>query len=244
MASVKIPNLPRADVTAAICGHYEPAERALKQRGVEIITVPPSPLLPCPVAHHADMLCCHAGWDTVVTCDRAVGEKLGRYGITAVMSDAMPGDKYPSDCILNCLVLEHIAVGRRASLDSRLLAALEGRGIKLIDVRQGYSRCSVAVVDEYSLITADTGISAALIAEGYDVLLIRPGGIILEGYDTGFIGGCCGKTAADRMLFCGNPATHPDGERILEFLSSKGVRAEASHDGMLTDFGGFIPLCE
>lgn len=243
MSAVTRPNLPQKKIRAAVCGAFEPMVEALRERGVQVLTTAPSPSLPLPVSRHADMLCCHAAENVFVTADECLSVQLAEYGAEAVRAD-MPGGVYPLDCSLNCLSIGNYAVGRRASLDRNLLRVLEEEGRELIDVRQGYARCSVAVVDEHSVITADRGIGKAMSARGFDVLLISPGHIRLDGYDTGFIGGCCGKISADRILFCGDPITHPDGDRIIRFLSRKGVRAESAGDGILTDFGGFIPLCE
>ncbi len=243
MTAVTRPNLPQNIIRAAVCGCFEPVVTALKERGVDVLTAAPSPSLPAPVRHHADMLCCHAAGNIVVTADEQLCARLAVYGVKALLTDP-PGGEFPLDCSLNCLSIGNYAVGRQASLDRNLLRVLEEDGRELIDVRQGYARCSVAVVDEHSVITADRGIEKAMSSRGFEVLLITPGHIFLEGYDTGFIGGCCGKISADRMLFCGDPMTHPDGERIIRFLSEKGVAAESSGGGLLTDFGGFIPLCE
>ena len=238
------PNLPQKTALLALCGRWPPMLHALRSRGVEVVELQPSPLLPAPIAHHADILCCHCAENTVVSCDRTLTDRLLSYGINVAESALTPGSVYPDDCGLNCLVLGDIALGRTSSLDPALLELLRSRVVELINTRQGYARCSVAPVDSHSVITADRGIAGRLTAAGFDVLLISPGGIALDGYDTGFIGGCCGKLSANRMLFCGDLMTHPDGGSIAGFLAERGVSYECSHDGILTDFGGFIPLCE
>ena len=170
--------------------------------------------------------------------------KLTARGVRCVVPDRLPAGSYPDDVALNCFVVGNFAFGRRDSASPELLEFLRAQDIEFVDVKQGYARCSVAVVDEHSLITADRGLHRAMTAAGFDVLLIQTGGIVLEGYDTGFIGGCCGKLSADRILFCGDPLHHPDGEGIIDFLSERGVSAESTHDGQLVDFGGFITVFE
>ncbi len=244
LKAVAFPNLPRCGVRLAVCGDYKPIRDALEQRGVKVITVKESSYLPAPVARHADMLCCHAAENTVVTADAELASQLCSYGVNAVPADREPGGVYPFDCRFNCLSIGEFAVGKTDALDKALLDVLAQHGKKLIDVRQGYARCSVAAVDERSVITSDRGIAAAMTSCGFEVLLISPGNILLEGYDTGFIGGCCGRLSADRMLFCGDVMSHPDGGKIVSFLSSRGITAECAGGGTLADFGGFVPLCE
>lgn len=238
------PNLPRNSVRTVLCGDHPVVRDALERRGAEVITVASSRLLPAPVANHADMLCCHAAYNAVVTSDADLAYILSKRGVDCRPTKNPPGSVYPSDCALNCLLIGNHAIGRGDILAPELSALLDETGTALLGVRQGYARCSVAAVDERSVITADRGIAAAMTGAGFDVLLILPGEIILEGYDTGFIGGCCGKLSADRMLFCGNPLLHPDGKRILAFLEERGISAEFTHEGELTDFGGFITLFE
>ena len=84
----------------------------------------------------------------------------------------------------------------------------------------------------------------ALRTKGFAVLLIRPGHIALPGYDTGFIGGCCGKLAPDKLAFAGALSSHPDGERMREFLHSRCVAPVELRESPLVDVGGILPLRE
>ena len=67
-------------------------------------------------------------------------------------------------------------------------AAAEHTSLTKIHVKQGYTRCSLLPVDDQSFITSDTGIAKTLADYDTDVLLIRPGHILLPGFDYGFIG--------------------------------------------------------
>ena len=86
-------------------------------------------------------------------------------------------------------------------------------GLELIPVKQGYAKCSLCIVSENAVITADEGLAYTLCRAGLDVLKIIPGCIRLPGYGYGFIGGCCGKLDAATMAFAGDPLTHPDGKK-------------------------------
>jgi len=239
-----LPNLPDNLVSTVLCGDHPLVRNALEEMGIEVLTVPDCDTLPFPVRNHADMICCHAARNTIVTADRSLAMTLAARGVDCRVTASAPGNRYPDDISLNCLVAGNNALGRKDALAPELLDIFMRNGTTVLSVKQGYARCSVAVVDKRSVITADKGIADSMTKAGYDVLLICPGHIMLEGYDTGFIGGCCGKISADRMLFCGDPAFHPDGERILSFLSERDVSAECTHHGDLIDFGGFIALME
>ena len=119
---------------------------------------------------------------------------------------------------------------------------MDARGYHPIFVAQGYANCSVAVVDEHSIITADCGIAKACRAAGLDVLQICPGFIRIPVYDTGFIGGCCGKLGADQLAFTGRLDSHPDGMKIRAFIKECGVQIIELTDEPLFDIGGLLQL--
>ena len=244
MLTLCLPNLPQGRAKTVICGDHPVVRTALEQRGAEVLTVCTSSLLPAPVANHADMLCCHAAPNTVITADIELSAMLSARGVRCAVPEKLPCGSYPDDTALNCLVIGGYAFGRKDSTAPELLALFEENGTQFINVKQGYTRCSAAVVDEHSVITADRGVYKAMTSVGFEVLLISPGSIVLKGYDTGFIGGCCGRLSGNSMLFCGDPLNHPDGERIAHFIKCRGLSIEYTHNGELVDFGGFIAVSE
>jgi len=89
-----------------------------------------------------------------------------------------------------------------------LLEAARRMGLELIPVKQGYAKCSLCIVSENAVITADEGLAYTLCRAGLDVLKIIPGCIRLPGYGYGFIGGCGGAggggpTGTDRLRQAG-----------------------------------------
>ena len=116
--------------------------------------------------------------------------------------------------------------------------------LTLIPVRQGYAKCSTAVVSEHAIITADSGIANAASLAGLDVLKLQPGYIHLDGYAYGFIGGTCGKLSASTIAFAGSVNRHPQAAEILKFLEQHQVQAISLYEGPLQDIGGILPLAE
>ena len=145
---------------------------------------------------------------------------------------------YPSDISLNALPLTtprgRFLLCRSDMLAPELRRASEESGREVVDVRQGYTHCSVCTVADGRIITADRGIARRAEELGAEVLLISSGGIKLPPYDTGFIGGASVRVGSC-LIFFGEPKKHPDGERILGFCR------EALQDGAELDG---IPLRE
>lgn len=111
--------------------------------------------------------------------------------------------------------------------------------MELVDVAQGYAKCSIVIVDENSIITYDDGIARKARAHGLDVLTVSPGHVHLDGYKTGFIGGASGRVN-DQIVFNGDLTAHPDYERIKDFIESRGLRCIWFEGWPLTDIGSIV----
>ena len=232
------PNLPQSKVTAVVVsGENEAVCRALEGLGISLFKTDPCARLAAPVASHADMLFCHLGGDRVIAerSQKKLGEQLERQGF--IVSDhEIESGRYPFDAGLNVLRLNGRAVFCPKSAAERAVADLEP-----VPVRQGYTKCSVCVVDESSIITDDESIERAC-REHFDVLKIRKGFVRLPGYDYGFIGGCTGMIDKNAVAFCGSLSSHPDGNRIKAFLSERNVEAVELFEGELIDIGSILPV--
>lgn len=245
MNFVRIPNLPRADVgLAAVSATYPEMISALLRLGVRCIPVGPGALLSGPVRSHADMLCFHAGSNRMIAAKGEDGLCAGlrKYGFQVTESRNPVQSPYPYEAGLNAAELDGRLIADPRFLDGAVLSAC--RTDRIVPVRQGYARCSVAIVDENSLITADPGIAEAARRAGVDVLKIHPGGIALPGFAYGFLGGACGKIGRNRMAFAGRIQDHRDCADIKAFLGSRGIEIVTLSDGPLTDIGGILPLME
>lgn len=111
--------------------------------------------------------------------------------------------------------------------------------MELVDVAQGYAKCSVVIVDENSIITYDEGISRRAKEHGLDVLTVSPGHVHLDGYKTGFIGGASGRVN-DQIVFNGDLTAHPDFAKIKDFIESRGLRCIWFEGWPLTDIGSIV----
>ena len=177
------------------------------------------------IGDHADLYHCRLGADT----DAPV------YSIDPVLV----GSAYPEDCICNAACTGKYFIHRLDITDKDLLETADDLGMTMIDVPQGYTKCSVLVVDDDSIITSDRGIEKSCTKAGMDVLLIRPGNIVLDGFKYGFIGGASGRIE-DMILFEGDITAHPDYETIYGFITSRGLDIEYNTDMTLTDIGSII----
>ncbi len=236
-----ITHCPTSPVSLCAVGAIFPqVHKSLQCHGIEILSIPANEKLSKPVQYHADL---QLG---ILTNNRIIvgkGESSLRNQLTAlgfdVQESSLPLSKqYPQEAMLDFLSLGDVLIGKQSLLQMNNLL----NNSQIIAVNQGYTKCNVAVIHPKALITSDPSIVKACISNGFDVLQIRPGHIQLPGYDTGFIGGCCGLIAPDCLAVCGDLHSHPDGECIFGFLKKYHVSVLKLMDGILQDIGGIIPL--
>jgi hypothetical protein len=151
-----------------------------------------------------------------------------------------PKDPYPYDIMYNAACTGKYFIHNLAASDKSLLQRAKEMGMVLVDVRQGYTKCNMVVVDETSLITSDKGIYNTLARyPDIDCLLVQPGHVSLPGFSTGFIGGASGRVGR-RIVFHGNLKCHPECSQIIEFIEARGLETIWFEEFPLTDIGSAI----
>ncbi len=207
---------------------------------VDWIPLKPYDKLDLPVNSHADMLIFIIGrkifcYEEYFEQNKSIFEGLEDYEIVKIAKKC--GAKYPDDIALNALVLDKLIIASLKHTSSEILEYAKGAGYKLINVNQGYSACSTLVLNKDTIITADKGIYDAVIAEGKDALLISAGGILIDQYSYGFIGGAS-FVIDDTVYFFGDISKHQDYEKIKGKIDSLGMKISSIMLGNVFDFGG------
>ena len=117
---------------------------------------------------------------------------------------------------------------------------LQNEGYRICPVRQGYAKCSLLPLGDGAIITADPSVATAARAEGLDVLLLDVQGVLLDGYDTGFFGGCTSfapYSDEKTIYFCGALSLHPEHARIQDFCRKHGKNPVSLGEAPLRDMG-------
>lgn len=244
---VEKPNLPQKSITACcVSSQKQDIILALNKLHIKTVLTAPDARLSPPVSSHSDMLIHHLGGCDIAVLDKfsACSANLTAKGFKLREVLNPPKAIYPDDVRLNALRIGNRAFAKFDSIDDVLISYYENNKIEMIDINQGYSKCSVFIVNENSVITADSATADVLADKNIDVLLIEKGGIDIDTYDYGFIGGCGGLISKDAAAFTGNVNLHQSGEKIKAFLNKKGVRLISLTPDKLYDIGGILPLIE
>ncbi len=239
------PNLPQRQVRFCIAALPRQAEDRLLKAGVAVLSPLPDFHLPPEEQTHADLLFCHPGGSRLFLApsQTRLQRILEERGFSPVVAGS-PGCAYPADIGLNVAVGDDFAAGNFRYCEPLLLSALREQKKKLIQVRQGYAKCSLCFVTDRAFITEDAGIAKALRSQGADVLGITKGDVYLSERHYGFFGGAAGKIAPDVLAVNGSLNTHQNGKEIIGFLSAHGVAPLELQDGQISDVGGILPLTE
>lgn len=218
---------------------------SLKAQGFEVILLPMADYLSDAVSGHTDMLVfigfsklfCHANY---YKSNRDVIERIASLSSSEVcVSNEFTGEKYPSDVLFNACLVGNNLICNEKTASKHILDAAKAHGCEIIDVSQGYTKCSTCIVSDHAVITADLGIARACREKNIEVLEISEGHIALPPYDFGFIGGASGA-CGDNIYFCGSLDTHPDGEKIKNFCSKHNKIAVSLGNGELQDVGSLF----
>ncbi|NLV50904.1 MAG: hypothetical protein GXY20_09475 [Clostridiales bacterium] len=244
---IKQPNLPDYRVKSVILGEkYGLLGKSLSYYGINVLPMPGNPLLAKQVAYHADLSIFHLGGRNILISKAIISfaTLLREAGFNVIISQATQNDHYPSDIGLNACLIKGNLFHMIEYTDKFILQFALSNKIVINNVNQGYTKCSVCVLDENHIITSDKGISNSALRAGIDCLLINPGGIKLTGYDTGFIGGSSFKISKNAVAFTGTLKYLKDEKRILDYISALDMEVIFLTDEPCFDVGSIIPLTE
>lgn len=212
----------------------------LQKSGFTTIAVPLTEQVEQPLSGHPDIQMFIHDKNLFVhpDIDKSFLKKIEAYANIIPCSSKLD-KKYPEDISYNIACTGKVAIHRKVYTDKDILDYLLRNKIEIIDTRQGYSKCSTLIVDDKSIITADNAIHLSAESSGLDSLLISQGYIDLPGYNYGFIGGASGKFL-DTIYLTGSIDHHPDKERIVNFVESKGMKLKILSEEKIFDAGSIF----
>lgn len=244
---MKNPFIPMGRADIVIIDGRVPREAIEK---IERLNIRVIPTIPCkevsdPISYHPDIVIHPVNHNTIVVAPNVFeyySDVLSKTGIKVIKGDKKLDKDYPYDIAYNVGRVDRFAIHNFKHTDEKLMYYLEKEGLEFINVKQGYTKCSIAVVDRKAVITSDYPIYKKLIELGVDVLLIEPGYIRLDGYPYGFVGGTCGNLSGETIAFSGKFLCHPDRLKISSFLKKYNKKVLWLRNENVTDIGTIINL--
>ncbi len=197
------------------------------------------------IAYHPDIVIHPINHNTLAIAPNVFDyyeEKLSDMGINLIKGEKYLSSKYPEDIAYNVGRLRGIAIHNFKYTDEVLKFHLKKENIDFVNVNQGYTKCSLAIVGEDAAITADYPMYKKLISLGYKILLIESGHVLLKGQNYGFIGGTNGNLYNGKSIISGSLNEHPNKDEILKFFIENSTDLIFLSQKNLLDIGTIIAL--
>jgi len=174
-------------------------------------------------------------------------ELLSKLGASIILGNSSLSLPYPKNIPYNALLAPDLMMHRLDATDPVILSEIKElkktKEITLVNVRQGYSRCSCAYVGNYSYVTEDIVMAEKLLSLGKEVFYRKHSNVYLEGFDFGFIGGSISLISIEGeelVLISGSLYSYFYGNELKTFLEQRNIRYECLSEGKLMDRGSII----
>ena len=244
---VEKPHLPQSRVRHIIIGekYRKLLKNALIQNNLNPIWLKNNEFVDKRLSGHCDLMAAHLGGRRIVACEFLKNSQLfNNIEIPEVELLTVPdptGKAYPMDAGLNFCLIGRKLIYNPNTANCAVVSKLD---CEMIPCKQGYTKCSICVVDENAIITADTKIAQIAAENGIEALLVEKDIAALDGFEYGFIGGASFKIDRNKIAFTGIIKKTDEKNKIESFLSRRGIEAIYLTEHELFDIGSAIPLTE
>lgn len=191
-----------------------------------------------PLAYHPDMQIVKCG-ECFICAPECYDYYKNILSDRLICGQTSPMYDYPGDIAYNIAVTGKYAVHNFAYTDPTFL---KNSQYKHISVKQGYSKCSVCVINENAIITSDIKIAEKARENGLDALFYDNTQIILKKLSKGFVGGISGLIDKNTLAINGNIEKLDNSERLLYFCQMHQISILSLYDGIPEDIGSILPI--
>lgn len=174
-------------------------------------------------------------------------ELLSNLGTSITLGNSTLSLPYPGNIPYNALLTPDLLMHRLDATDPVILSEIQelkkSKEISLVNVKQGYSRCSCAYVGNNSYVTEDIVMAEKLTSLKKQVFYQKHSNVYLEGFDFGFIGGALSLISIqgeELVLISGSLDSYFYGKELKAFLAQRNIRYECIGEGKLMDRGTII----
>lgn len=219
----------------------------LQSLGYELIEISQSKNVYQEISSHVDIFVCKVGNTLIVepTKYECLKSKLQIENLKKGNEEIK--EKYPYDIKYNVCTIGKKAFHNFEYTDSKVKEELIKQEYKLINTSQGYTNCSIVVVDDNSAIVTDKGLYKILQKYNIDVLYLeyQPDIKLLNNgqYSNkiGFIGGAISRIK-DKIVVFGDLDKIDYSQEIRQFIEKKKLEIIEFKGLDVLDYGGIVEL--
>lgn len=225
----------------------------LKELGYELIELKQSPNVYTEISSHVDVFTCKVGCALIIEPSQYEYLKTQlKYEETQEQMKILKGIekvevKYPFDIKYNVCTIGKKAFHKFEFTDLKIKEELNKQGYEFVNTTQGYTNCSIAVIDENSAIVTDKGLYKILKKHNIDVLYLENELDIklldVNGYSNrkGFIGGAISRVGENIVVFGDLDKIDID-KKMRNFIQSKYLKIIEFKELDVIDYGG-VQVC-
>ena len=223
-------------------------KQTLQRLGYELIEIKKSTKIYSEISSHVDIFACKV--KNKIIAEKYVYDilknKLKKYII--IQGNSVIQNVYPKDINYNVCIVGNKAIHNFKYTDSQIVQELKKNNFELINVKQGYSNCSIAVIDENSIILNDKGLYNSLNDSGLNILfldympdikLLNENGKYSE--MNGFIGGAIARID-DNIVVFGDLNKVDNKSYIRKIIEKKNLNIIDFSGLDVIDYGGIIEV--
>lgn len=220
----------------------------LKELGYGLIEIKQSEKVYREISSHVDIFTCKIGEKLIVEPSQYnyIKNQLQVENEVEQGNESIE-EKYPFDIKYNVCTIGKKALHNFKYTDSKTKEELKNQGYELINTTQGYTNCSIAVIDENSAIVTDKGLYKILQKYDIDVLYLQYELDIKllnnNVYSTrkGFIGGAISRIGNNIIVF-GDLNKIDQNEQIRKFIEKRNLNIIEFIGLDVIDYGGIIEI--
>ena len=223
-------------------------KQTLKNLGYELIEIKKSINVYPEISSHVDIFACKVKDKIIVekSAYKMLKNKLNNDENILISGEKMISYDYPNDIKYNVCIVGNKAIHNFKYTDSKIISELNKNNFELINVKQGYSNCSISVIDEKSIILSDRGVYNNLKNSGLDILFLDyiPHIKLFDengeySQKNGFIGGAISRIG-DNIVVFGDIDKIDYYCNIRKFIESRNLKIIDFEGLDVIDYGGVI----
>ena len=221
----------------------------LNSLGYRVINVQTNKNLYDEISSHVDIFACKIKDKIVVEPSVYSYLKEEKYDLKNVIcGENKVGLKYPFYVLYNVCCIGVNVIHNFKYTDEKILEIIQNEKLNMININQGYSNCSIAVIDDNSVVVTDKKIAEKLIENDIDVLLLEENlDIKLLKNDgkyskmKGFIGGCMSRIE-NKIIIFGDISKIDKEKKIRNFIQSRNLELVSFKGLDVIDYGGVLVI--
>lgn len=217
-------------------------KKRIQDMGYEIIEIPTNKNVYSEISSHVDIFVCRVRDEIIVEPTQNFKDISNLvFGEEKVLM------QYPQDIKYNVCIIGNFAIHNLKYTDKILKQKLIDNGFELVNTTQGYTNCSIAVINDKSAIVTDKGLNKILQKHGIETLYLNNELNIklLNGnkYSNkkGFIGGCISRIGNKIMVFGELEKIDPE-NKIRKFIQERNLEIIDFNGLDIIDYGGLIEV--